>query len=743
MDERTATDGGSRGGGRPSILPLVAGLVLAASVGLALWAHVRDRGLDGAVHREDALVVATERLLSSLKDVETGQRGFIITGRDDYLVPYDTGRAAVASDLAIVASMLGGDAGVLSDLVRSRLAEAAGGVDAFRRDGPAAGAAHIQTGRGKAAMDRVRLEVARVQGEADRRAAAARTGRMVDDTSRVASLVGFVLSCAALGHVAARRRRDHRASQALLDGVLENAPVGLGFLDPSLRVRHVNQALARMGERALGVVPGMGIWDVLPELRHTLEPRIAQVVDGRRTVARVDVEAAGASQPARMRQYEVTFYPLRRAKAARGEDGVGMVIADVTARKLAEQATREGEERFRTLVEASAAIIWTTDADGAVVEPQPNWMRFTGQTAEESSGWGRLAALHPDDVEHAREAWGRAIADKAPIAIEHRLRRHDGAWRHMAFAAAPVLERDGSIREWVASDVDVTDRKEAEAALSAAKEAAERAQEAAEEANLAKSTFLANMSHELRTPLSAIIGYAEMLLEEVEDGAEAAELAADLRKIEGNARHLLGLINDVLDLSKVESGRMDLFVETFEVEPMLREVASTVGTLVGKKGNRLVLDLRPGLATLRSDVTKIRQMLLNLLGNAAKFTEGGTITLAAERLATPTGEVLAVRVSDTGIGMSGEQRAKLFQRFVQADSSTTRRFGGTGLGLSLTKAFADMLGGTIEVASEEGRGSSFAVVLPAIAVIGHAAAPTSGASPDRTSAGERGAGSRA
>ena len=734
--ERGVRDDGDRQRGLLAALSWAAGFILLACVGLAVWAYAGDRGIDAALRRENALVIATERLLSSLKDVETGQRGFVITGRDDYLVPYEAGRDAVSSDLARVEQLLGDRGTTLGDLVRLRLSEAADGLAAYRREGPAAGAAQIQSGRGKDAMDRVRAEVARLQKDADDRIASARDSGIVDDGLRAVSLVGLVLSCLALGYVALRRRQEHRNSQALLDGVLENAPVGLGFLDPSLRVRHVNQALARMGEKALGVGPGMSIWDVVPQLRDTLEPRIAQVAAGERAVARVEVESASVLQPGRMRQYEATFYPLRRSGTARGEDGVGMVIADVTARKRAEQATKEGEERFRTLVEASAAIIWTTDAAGAVVEPQPNWMRFTGQTADESSGWGRLAAIHPDDIEHARAVWERAIADKAPIAIEHRLRRHDGAWRYMAFTAAPVLEQDGRIREWVASDTDITDRKEAEAALSSAKEAAERAQEAAEEANLAKSTFIANMSHELRTPLSAIIGYSEMMLEEVEDGAEAGELAADMRKIEGNARHLLGLINDVLDLSKVESGKMDLYAETFEVEPMLRDVASTVETLIGKKGNRLVLDLRPGLSTLHSDVTKIRQMLLNLLGNAAKFTEGGTITLAAERRATPEGDLLAVRVSDTGIGMSEEQRAKLFERFVQADSSTTRKFGGTGLGLSLTRAFAQMLGGTVSVESELHRGSSFEVLLPVILTLAGAPDTASPATTEGASEGD-------
>ncbi|MDX7951369.1 response regulator [Lichenihabitans sp. Uapishka_5] len=254
---------------------------------------------------------------------------------------------------------------------------------------------------------------------------------------------------------------------------------------------------------------------------------------------------------------------------------------------------------------------------------------------------------------------------------------------------------------------------ENQAALTQANEAAETAREAAEQANTAKSAFIANMSHELRTPLSAIIGYSEMLQEEMADGAAVADLEPDVRKIEGNARHLLGLINDVLDLSKVESGKMDVYAEAFDLEPVIHDVAATAQTLVDRKGNRLDVRVAPGIGRMFSDLTKVRQILLNLLSNAAKFTENGTVTLSVGRELFEERDHVVFQVADTGIGMTPEQLDKLFQRFVQADVSTTRKYGGTGLGLSLTKALGEILDGSVGVESREGAGSTFTVRLPA------------------------------
>ena len=232
--------------------------------------------------------------------------------------------------------------------------------------------------------------------------------------------------------------------------------------------------------------------------------------------------------------------------------------------------------------------------------------------------------------------------------------------------------------------------------------------EAAEKANQVKSLFLANMSHELRTPLNAIIGYSEMLLEEAEDADQTA-LVPDVHKILAAGKHLLDLINAILDLSKIEAGKMELYLETFQVPGLVDEVVTIVRPLLEKNGNTIRLSVDPAVSTMRSDQTKLRQTLFNLLSNASKFTSGGVIGIDVKMLA---GEKIAFAVSDTGVGMSVEQLARLFEPFSQGDASTSRKYGGTGLGLVISRRFARMLGGDISVESEPEKGSTFTLTLP-------------------------------
>ena len=231
-------------------------------------------------------------------------------------------------------------------------------------------------------------------------------------------------------------------------------------------------------------------------------------------------------------------------------------------------------------------------------------------------------------------------------------------------------------------------------------------------ATQAKSAFLANMSHELRTPLNAIIGYSEMLQEEVQDLGQA-ELLPDLQKIHVAGRHLLALINDILDLSKIEAGKMTLYLETFDLAMVCRDVTATIKPLVEKNSNKLEVDCPPDIGTIRADVTKVRQTLFNLLSNACKFTEKGTIRLVFGREREADQDWVYMSVADTGIGMTEEQMGRLFEAFTQAHSSTAKQYGGTGLGLVISKRFCQMMGGDLTAASEFGKGSTFTLRLPA------------------------------
>ncbi len=304
------------------------------------------------------------------------------------------------------------------------------------------------------------------------------------------------------------------------------------------------------------------------------------------------------------------------------------------------------------------------------------------------------------------EAWisGRLQRHRHPTgAFEQQ--RADGTW-------LTISERSTAEGGIVGVFTDITELKERELQLGELVDRLADARDEAMQATLAKSRFLANMSHELRTPLNAVIGITEMLVEDAEDAGNA-DILEPLGRISRAGKHLLELINDVLDLSKIEAGKLELYYEDVDLLALMTDMSDAAEPLAAKNGNRLVIERPDDLGVMRCDLTRLRQILLNLLSNACKFTDKGTVSLAVSRSAAEDGDWLDFRVSDTGIGMTQEQLAKLFQEFSQADSSTTRKYGGTGLGLAISDRLCRMMGGTITVESEQGIGTTFAVRLPA------------------------------
>lgn len=376
-----------------------------------------------------------------------------------------------------------------------------------------------------------------------------------------------------------------------------------------------------------------------------------------------------------------------------------------------EQARKENARLARynqLLLESVGEGIYSIDAQGCCTFLNQRGADMLGYTAGEVLGKDMHSLIHHHHADNTlylveqcpifqamRNGQGCRIdtevfwrKDQTPMAVE--------------YAAFPL---EGAATGGVVSFTDVTIRKQVEQAVQEAKQAAE-------DANQAKSQFLANMSHELRTPLNAVILYSELLQEEAEE-LGATTLIQDLEKIRGAGKHLLSLINDVLDLSKIEAEKIELHPECFAVTQMVNEVIATVEPLAKKRGNQLRVECAPDVSEMNSDLTRTRQCLFNLLSNACKFTENGTVSLDVVREQREGRDWLRFRVSDTGIGMTPEQMQKLFQPFTQVDASTTRKFGGTGLGLTITKRFCELMGGLIDVDSTLGKGSSFTLDLPA------------------------------
>lgn len=384
--------------------------------------------------------------------------------------------------------------------------------------------------------------------------------------------------------------------------------------------------------------------------------------------------------------------------------GYLLIGTDNTARKqveaeqlLLDQRLRDQQFYTRSLIESNIDALITTDPRGIITDVNKQMEALTGCTRDELIG-----APFKDyftDPERADAGIKLVLGERKVTDYELTARARNGKETVVSYNATTFYDRDRKLQGVFAAARDVTERKRYEQSL--------------QQANRAKSLFLANMSHELRTPLNAILGYSEMLHEEAIE-REMAEFSADLGKINAAGKHLLALINDILDLSKIEAGKMELFLENFDLAEMINEVASTIRPIVEKNGNVLRIECAPDLGAMHADQIKVRQALFNLLSNAAKFTSKGNITLEASRQSMDGSEWIMFRVADAGIGLSADQIIKLFRDFTQADASTTRKFGGTGLGLALTRRFCQIMGGDVTVHSVLGEGSIFTIKLPAI-----------------------------
>ena len=380
--------------------------------------------------------------------------------------------------------------------------------------------------------------------------------------------------------------------------------------------------------------------------------------------------------------------------------------AEVREREQTEVEYQHLSRQHQLILDTAGEGIFGLDLHGDVVFINPSAAQMLGFTPQELIG----------SCQHELCHYAHSDGSRYPVedcVIHHSMHRGESFrvsdevfWRRngtpfpVEYIVNPIVEND-RITGCVVTFSDITQRKQTEQTLLEAKNMAE-------DANYAKSRFLANMSHELRTPLNAIIGYSEML-HEVAEEEELEGFQPDLYKIKAAGTHLLGLINDVLDISKIEAGKMEVDIQPVYPAVLIEEMLFSVRPQVEKRGNTLRCEIGDGVGEVQSDPVKLRQILLNLLSNAAKFTKQGVVSL--EVSATEDGGV-AFAVRDTGIGLTPEQQAKVFDAFIQADLSTTRQYGGTGLGLAISRKLAEMLGGSLEVESTFGTGSCFTLWIP-------------------------------
>jgi len=665
-----------------------------------------------------------EDVASAMKDAEKARRGYLIDRDSTDLAEFEGAANLVVSEAQGLMALTADRPGqrercmALDYSVRARLAELRESIDRARIEGVEAGralfraeddsilAADFLALTGRIEVTEARYLNARMH---ERRSSIYRAFATFSVASTLALILIGSLYLLLHRYLSDRTAAELaiRESEARVRLLLDSAGEGVYGVDLEGRCTFCNPAaLQLLGYESAEQVLG---WDMHELVHHTRPDGSPYPVEecpisrafhiGEGTLGEEDVlwRADGSPIPV-----EYRAHPIRRD----GETlGAVVTFVDIAPKRRAETEMRLRERALKAIAQG----IFITDpanVDEPIIYVNAAFERLTGYTQAEACGRDieilRGEGTDPAAIDELRAAF----RDRRETSVEMLSYRKDGSTFWDALTLSPVEGPDGHVTHFVGVVTDVTERRRDQERLVAAKEAAEVA-------NRAKSSFLANMSHELRTPLNAVIGYSEMMEEDArERGLD--DLVPDLRRIHSAGKHLLGLINDVLDLSKIEAGRMELYPETFDIAEMVRGVAATIEPMSRTNGNVLKVDAPADLGPMQADQTKVRQSLLNLLSNAAKFTDRGQIRLQARREPGPDGrERIAFEVTDDGIGMSQEVLDRLFRPFVQADASTSRHYGGTGLGLTITRRFCEMMGGDIAVRSAPGKGSTFTIRLPA------------------------------
>jgi len=498
-------------------------------------------------------------------------------------------------------------------------------------------------------------------------------------------------------------------SQSRFRNYVETAPVAIFIASPDGRYIEVNPAASELTGYTREELLHMSITDLSP----------AGLSGEHRALFELIRREGGQDSEITLLHRDGSQIPVALRTSLLPEGQMIGFCVDISERKLAEAATRESEQHFRTLANSGSALIWTSGLDKGCNYFNTPWLNFTGRRLDQELGNGWAEGVHPDDFDRCLSIYTSHFDQHQPFSMEYRMRHADGSYRWIRDDGTPRYDSQGNFIGFIGFCYDITREKGVAEELNRHRLQLEeqveqrtgelrRAKEAAESANIAKSAFLANMSHEIRTPLNAIAGMAYM----IRRNGLSRQQEERMDKLEHASQHLLEIINAVLDLSKIEAGKFVLEEHALDFDRLLQEIASLLHDRLQEKGLALSLHIPSDLPLLSGDPTRLQQALLNYASNAVKFTESGGIDIRVELLERSTQDaLLRISVSDTGIGIPAETLPRLFHAFEQADNSTTRRYGGTGLGLAITRKLALMMGGDTGVDSTPGAGSTFWLTL--------------------------------
>jgi PAS domain S-box-containing protein len=493
-----------------------------------------------------------------------------------------------------------------------------------------------------------------------------------------------------------------RQSEERFQAFMNNSPAASWITDADGHIIYLSQTYFTIFEFPKDGVIGKSVFELYPsEVAEQFLHNIKTVAQSNQVIEAI--ETAPRSDGT-LGDFLVYKFPIEDVS---GQRLVGGVAVDITDRKRAEEALRQSEERYRYLAESIPQLVWTANAQGALLDVNQRWLDFTGLTWTQVHSEGWEAVVHPDDIPILSEYWIAAQKDGSLYQAEGRMRRADGVYRWYLHQAVPLKNESGQVIKWFGTATDIEEQKRLEQQRELLLQQEQAAREEAERANRIKDEFLAVLSHELRSPLNPILGWSRLLQTRKFNPAKTSEALAT---IERNAKLQAELIEDLLDVSRILQGKLSLNIAPVTLTSIIEAAMETVRLAAQAKSIQIQTQVGSQVGKVSGDASRLQQIVWNLLSNAIKFTpQGGRVDIRLERI----GSHAQITVSDTGKGIPTDFLPYVFDYFRQADATTTRKFGGLGLGLAIVRHLVELHGGTVQADSPgEGQGATFTVRLP-------------------------------